>query len=120
MSKILIVDDDLTLRDMYAERLKKEDFDVSIAGNGKEGIHAAEKSKPDLILLDIMMPGMNGFDTLEEMRKIPELKSIPVIMLSALIQEDNVAKAKKAGAKDYIIKSESTPAEVVERVKSHL
>ncbi|MDH4359094.1 MAG: response regulator, partial [Candidatus Berkelbacteria bacterium] len=90
--KVLIVDDDITLRDMYAERLKAEGFEAEIAGNGDEGIEKAKSTQPDVILLDIMMPKTNGFNALEELKRDEATKNIPVIMLTALIQNENKAR----------------------------
>ena len=84
---ILLVDDDLTLREMYEERMKAEGFNIIQATNGEEALKRARESKPHVILLDIMMPKVNGFDVLKELKSDPELKDIPVIVLTALIQD---------------------------------
>lgn len=118
--KVLIVDDDITLREMYAERIKMEGFEIEIAENGDEGIKKAKIFKPDVVLLDIMMPGTNGFGVLETLQKDDQTKSIPILMLSALIQEENKVRSKEAGAKDYIVKSETTPANVIDKIKEAL
>jgi DNA-binding response OmpR family regulator len=118
--KVLIIDDDLTLREMYAERMMVEDYDVHIAKDGDEGIKMAKEVKPDVVLLDIMMPGTNGFGVLESLQKDPTTESIPILMLSALIQEENKAKSKDGGAIGYIVKSETTPADVIEKIKKTL
>jgi len=118
--KVLIVDDDLTLRDMYAERMKVEGYDVHIAKDGDEGIEMAKDVKPDVVLLDIMMPGTNGFGVLEALQKDPTTERIPILMLSALIQEENKAKIKDAGAIGYIVKSESTPADIIQKIQQIL
>lgn len=115
--KVLVVDDDITLRDMYAERLRAEGFEVEIAQDGEQGVDRANKFKPDVILLDIMMPKINGFTVLDILKTTPELKDVPVVLLTALIQEDNRAKGLKAGAADYIVKSETMPKEVVEKIQ---
>ncbi len=117
MAKVMIVDDDIILRDMYAERLKAENFDVEVAANGEEALEKLKTIKPDVILLDIMMPKVNGFNVLDTIKNTPETKAIPVIMLTALIQEDNKKKGMASGAYDYLAKSEAMPAEVVEKVK---
>lgn len=118
--KVLIVDDDLTLRDMYAERMKIEGYEVQIAEDGDEGVRIAKKEKPDIILLDIMMPGTNGFGILKILKEDADTKEIPILMLSALMQEENKEKSKEGGADGYIVKSETTPAEVIEKVKQTL
>lgn len=114
--KVLIVDDDITLRDMYAERLKAEGFEAEIAGNGDEGIEKAKSTQPDVILLDIMMPKTNGFNALEELKRDETTKNIPVIMLTALIQNENKTRSIAGGADDYIVKSETMPGEVIEKI----
>lgn len=118
--KVLVVDDDVTLREMYAERIKMEGYEIEIAENGDEGIKKAKSFKPDVILLDIMMPGTNGFGVLSALQKDDQTKAIPIIMLSALIQEENKVKSKESGARDYIVKSETTPANVIEKIKQAL
>lgn len=113
---ILLVDDDLTLREMYQERLKAEGFDIVQASNGDEAIKKANEVKPNIILLDIMMPKINGFDVLKDLKANPELKDIPVIVLTALIQDVDRVQGKKLGAADYIVKSETMPGEVIEKI----
>jgi len=115
---ILLVDDDLTLREMYEERLKAEGFEIVQANNGEEALSRAKEVKPNVIMLDIMMPKINGFDVLKELKSDPELKDIPVIMLTALIQEVDRIQGKKLGAFDYIVKSETMPGEVIAKIKS--
>ena len=115
---ILLVDDDLTLREMYDERLKAEGFEIIQASNGEEAINKAQDSKPNVILLDIMMPKVNGFDVLKELKSNDELKDIPVIILTALIQDVDRVQGKKLGAADYIVKSETMPGEVISKIKN--
>jgi len=120
MSKVLIVDDDVTLRDMYAERLKAEGFEVDTAGNGAEGIEKAKSAKPDVILMDVMMPQVNGFNALEKIKQDADIKDIPVIMLTALIQAENKTRGLQAGAAGYIVKSETMPGEVIKKINAVL
>ena len=115
---ILLVDDDLTLREMYEERMKAEGFNIIQATNGEEALKRARESKPHVILLDIMMPKVNGFDVLKELKSDPELKDIPVIVLTALIQDVDRVQGKKLGAADYIVKSETMPGEVIAKIKN--
>ena len=115
---ILLVDDDLTLREMYEERFKAEGFDIIQASNGEEAIKKAKENKPNVILLDIMMPKINGFDVLKELKADPELKEIPVIVLTALIQDVDRVQGKKLGAVDYIVKSETMPGEVITKIQN--
>lgn len=115
---ILLVDDDLTLREMYEERLKIEGFTIVQASNGEEALTQAKDIKPNLILLDIMMPKINGFDVLKGLKSDSELKDIPVIILTALIQDVDRVQGDKLGATDYIVKSETMPGEVITKIRS--
>jgi len=115
---VLLVDDDLTLREMYEERLKAEGFNIVQATNGEEALQKAQEIKPNIILLDIMMPKVNGFDVLKELKSSDELKDIPVIILTALIQDVDRVQGKKLGAADYIVKSETMPGEVIAKIKN--
>lgn len=116
--KVLITDDDVTLRDMYAERLKAEGFEVDVAGNGDEGVEKAHSFKPDVILMDIMMPKTNGFTALEELKQDETTKRIPVLMLTALIQTENKTRSVANGAAGYIVKSETMPGEVIQKIRA--
>ena len=115
---ILLVDDDVTLREMYDERLKAEGYVITQASNGEEALKLAKETKPQIILLDIMMPKVNGFDVLKTLKADPALKDIPVIILSALIQDVDRIEGKKLGAVDYIVKSETMPGEVIEKINN--
>lgn len=115
---ILLVDDDLTLREMYEERLKAEGFMIVQASNGEEALNKAKDIKPSIILLDIMMPKINGFDVLKGLKADPELKDIPVIILTALIQDVDRVQGDKLGATDYIVKSETMPGEVIIKIRN--
>ena len=115
---ILLVDDDLTLREMYEERLKTEGFTIVQASNGEEALTKAKDIKPNLILLDIMMPKINGFDVLKSLKSDAELKDIPVIILTALIQDVDRVQGDKLGATDYIVKSETMPGEVITKIRN--
>src|SRR5687768_14676909 len=106
--RILLVDDDLTLSEMYAERLRAAGYSVTVAHDGEAGLKES-KNKPDLILLDIMMPKMNGLDVLKNLQGDPETAKIPVVLLTALIQELDKAKGITSGAVDYYVKSETMP-----------
>jgi len=115
---VLLVDDDLTLREMYEERLQAEGFKIVQATNGEEALAKANEIKPNVILLDIMMPKVNGFDVLKELKGNEDLKDIPVIVLTALIQDVDRVQGKKLGAADYIVKSETMPGEVIAKIKN--
>lgn len=117
---ILLVDDDLTLREMYLERLKAEGFAVETAQDGQEAVAKAKDTRPNLILLDIMMPKLNGLDVLKQLKAEKETASIPVIVLTALIQDRERAQATELGATDYIVKSETMPGEVIQKIHAVL
>ncbi len=115
--KVLVVDDDQALLEMYTMRLKEEAFEVIVARNGEEALARAVDSKPDVILLDVMMPKVNGFDVLDILKSTPETKKIPVLILTVLIQDADRERGLKAGAEDYLVKSETMPGQVIEKVK---
>lgn len=117
---ILLVDDDLTLLEMYEDRLKAEGYTIVQAKNGEEALSKVREVKPSLVILDIMMPKVNGFDVLKNLRADQEFKDIPIIMLTALIQDVDRAQGKKLGATDYIVKSETMPGEVIAKIKKAL
>ncbi len=120
LKSILLVDDDLTLREMYSERLKAEGFVVDTAKDGEEALQKATDSHPNIVLLDIMMPKINGLDVLKRLKNQPETKDIPVIVLTALIQDREKMESITHGADDYIVKSEIMPGEVIQKVKDLL
>ena len=120
MSKILVVEDDKFLANAYRVKLEKTGFEVRIAMDGEEGSVAAAEFEPDLILLDIMLPGISGFDVLEAIRKNDKWKSVPVLILSNLGQAEDIEKGKKLGVKEYIIKANAKINEVIELVRKYL
>jgi CheY-like chemotaxis protein len=119
-SKVLMADDDKMLIDMYQERLELAGYVVTICHNGEEALGKIREVKPDIILLDIMMPKLNGYETLASLKSDPATKDIPVIMLSALMRDFNREKAVEAGADDYLIKSEAMPADVITKIEQVL
>ncbi len=119
--KILIIDDDPMIARMYQERFSRDGFEVVLAFNGKEGLEKAEKEKPDIILLDMMMPKMNGYEMLKALREKEEVTSIPVIILSSLgADPELIEKSKQLGVVDTIDKAAVPAKEVIERVKAVL
>ena len=118
--KILLVEDDESLSNVYVTRFEAEGFDIRRAGNGEDALATAINYQPDIILLDIMMPKVDGFDVLDILKNTNKTKDLKIIMLSALSQEMDIDKAKKLGADDYLIKSEVTIADVVEKIKKEL
>lgn len=120
MPKILLVEDDEMLHGMYTQKFKNQGYEVVSAFNGAEGVELSQKEKPDLILLDVIMPKMDGFVALKKIRKNEITAGIPVILLTNLGQEEDVKKGKELGANDYFIKANHTPQEVVDKVHSVL
>lgn len=120
MAKILIVEDDSLMSRMYQKIFTFEGYEVEIATNGQEGFEKARLTKPTIILLDVMMPVLNGLQTLEKLKLDPETKTIPVIMLTNLAGQQDAETAMTKGAVKYIIKSEHEPKEVANMVKEIL
>lgn len=115
--KILIAEDDGFIAEVYDTKLTFEGFEVVIATDGVEAIEKIKSTKPDVILLDVMMPKMNGLEVLEKIRQDKEFKKTPVLILTNAGEKDSVTKALQLGATDYLIKSSYTPEEVVEKIK---
>lgn len=120
MPKILIIEDDPFLSEMYVAKFTQVNFEVEVAIDGQEGLRKIEKNKPDLILLDIVLPKMDGFEILEKIKNNPQLKKIPVVLLTNLGQRNEVEKGLGLGADEYIIKAHFTPTAVVAKVKEIL
>ncbi len=118
--KILAVEDDDALASVYQTRLEAEGFNVKRVPNGEDALAAALEFKPDLILLDVMMPKVSGFDVLDILRNTPETSKVKVIMLTALSQETDKERAESLGVDDYLVKSQVVIADVVERIKALL
>lgn len=118
--KILIVEDEDIILDLLKRKLTQEGYEVSAAKDGQEGLKEMRQTKPDLILLDVVMPKLGGFEVMEEMQKDPDLKAIPVIIISNSGQPVELDKAKELGAKDWLIKTEFDPQEVVDKVVSQI
>lgn len=120
MSKVLIIEDDPLMSRMYQKIFTFEKYDVVMAGDGQQGLDLARSEKPTLILLDVMMPKMNGFQVLEKLKSDPETKTIPVVMLTNLAGEQDAETALAKGAVKYIVKSEYEPKQVADMVKEIL
>jgi len=121
MSKILIVEDDKFLRELMVRKLNTEQgFEVVSAIDGESGLKTMKEQKPDLVLLDLILPGIGGFDVLSQMNDDVALSPIPVIILSNLGQQDDVDKGLKLGAVDYMVKAHFTPNEIIEKVRQVL
>jgi len=118
--KILLVEDDTFLVEMYTTKFELEGFEVVAAEDGKKGLEMVTKENPDIILLDILMPKMDGFAVLEALKKDKATANIPVILLTNLGQKDDVKRGFEMGADGYLIKAHFMPSEVVEKIKKIL
>ncbi len=118
--KILLVEDDDALASVYSMRLKGEGFEVVRVANGEDALAATKEHKPDLVLLDVMMPKVSGFDVLDILRNTPETANIKIVMLTALSQETDKQRAQSLGVDDYLVKSQVVISDVVDRIKYHL
>ena len=118
--KILLVEDDTALADVYRSRLELEGFEVKEVHNGEDALAITLDYRPDLVLLDAMMPKISGFDVLDILRNTPEIANIRVIMLTALSQPKDKERAESLGVDEYLVKSQVVISDVVERVKCHL
>jgi two-component system phosphate regulon response regulator PhoB len=116
----LLVEDDDALANVYVSRLETEGFEVRRVDNGEDALAAALSFKPNLVLLDVMMPKVSGFDVLDILRNTPETANLKIIMLTALSQESDKERADSLGVDDYLVKSQVVIADVVERIKYHL
>ena len=118
--KILIIEDDEFLSGMYITKFTKEGFKVIFSEDGEDGIKKAKQEKPDLILLDILLPSMNGFDVLKRLKEDGSTAIIPVIILTNLSQDSDIKKGYELGAVDYLVKVYNIPSEVVDKVKKRI
>ena len=116
MKKILLVEDDPLLIDVYSTKLKLSGFEVIVVENGGKVLAAAEEQKPDLVLLDIVLPHIDGWDILESLRSSEKLKDVPIVILSNLGQKEEIAKGLRLGAAKYLIKAHYTPSEIVQEI----
>ena len=118
--KILLVEDDEVLASVYRARLEMEDFEVMEVHDGEQALTAALRYRPDLMILDAMMPKISGFDALDILRNTPETMNLQIIMLTALSQESDRERAEKLGVDEYLVKSQVMISDVIEKVREHL
>ena len=118
--KILLVEDEKMLANMYETKFKNEGFDIEKALNGEDGLKKAKEMLPDFILLDIIMPKMDGFAVLKSLKKDEKTKNIPVMLLTNLGQEEDIKRGEELGVVGYLVKANTTPADVVDAVKNKL
>lgn len=117
MKKILLVEDDPLLIDIYTTKFQDAGFEIKVVDNGEQVLSTLEKEHPDLVLLDIVLPNMDGWEILRTVKEQKKLKDIPVVILSNLGQKEEISKGLELGAALYLIKAHFTPSEVVEEIK---
>lgn len=120
MKKVLVVEDEQLIGDLLQRKLREEGYYALVARDGETGLKQVREEKPDIVLLDIVLPRLNGFEVLSEMRKDEALRKIPVIIISNSGQPTEIEKAKEAGVRDWLIKTEFDPQEVLEKVQRHI
>jgi CheY-like chemotaxis protein len=120
MAKVLIIEDEEVLAKVLREKFTGEGYETEVAKDGEEGSAMAKKSRPDVILLDLILPKKHGLAVLEEIKNNPEIKHIPVVVLSNLAEDENIKKALELGASDYFVKAQHPLGEIVEKVSSIL
>ena len=118
--KVLIIDDDKFIRTIYASSLKQENINVVTAANGEKGLETAKTEKPNLILLDMILPGKHGLDVLKEIKTVPELAKIPVVIFSSLNQQTDIDQATALGAIKYLPKDQLSPDQIIAEIKKLL
>lgn len=118
--KVLIVEDDKELATAYKARMEAEGFDVYWTENGEDALAETIKVHPDIMLLDIMMPRIDGYNVLDILRNTPETKSLKIIVISALSQPSDIEKATSLGADEYLVKAQTSVAEIVDHIKTQL
>jgi len=118
--KILVAEDDQAISIMYKGKLESDGYIVIAASNGADALEFAKKEKPDLVMLDVIMPQLDGFGVLAELKKDPKTKDIPAIMLTNLGTDEDREKGAKLGAVDYIVKANITPSQISEKIKKYL
>ncbi len=115
--KILVVEDDKFLRELITQKLSREGYDVKEAVDGEDGVVKVKEEMPDIVLLDLILPGIDGFEVLAKIKEDSETEGIPVVILSNLGQRDDVERGLKLGAVDFLIKAHFTPGEIIEKVE---
>lgn len=118
--KILLIEDDPFIYEMYTTKFEHAGYAIDVATTGREGLERVKEWKPDIVLLDILIPELDGFGVLEAIRSAPETARLPVAMLTNLGQKEDIERGQKLGASAYIVKAHFTPQEVVSKVKALL
>lgn len=117
---ILLIEDEEMLASMYETKFQNEGYQIRKALDGETGLKLAQEQQPDLILLDIIMPKLDGFSVLKKIKEDPKLKNVPVVLLTNLGQDEDIEKGNKLGAAGYLVKANLTPGEVIEKIKQYL
>lgn len=120
MQKILIVEDDNIILSMYKIKFTNAGYEVLTARDGVEGLKLMKSSKPNLVIMDLMMPNMDGFTALQNAKSDSEIKDIPIVIVTNLSQNEDEEKTRKLGAADFLVKSEHTPGEILEKIKKYI
>lgn len=115
--KIMIIEDDKFFRDLVSQKIKQDGFDVVEASDARKGLEMLPEEKPSLVLLDLILPGMDGFEFLERVKADDNFKNIPIIILSNLGQKEEIERGIKLGAEDFLVKVNFTPDEVAEKIR---
>ena len=118
--KILLVEDDRFLRELMSQKIVKMGEDLVVAVDGEEGVKKTKEEKPEIVLLDLMLPGIDGFGVLSQIKADPETADIPVIILSNLGQKEDIDRALKLGAADFLVKAHFTPQEIIDKIEQYL
>lgn len=117
---ILIIDDDAFIAGIYATKLNVDGFNVIQAGDGLAGFEMAKENKPDIILLDVLMPKMDGFETLKKLKSTASTKNIPVLMLTSMGQKEDIDRGLNEGAADYLLKTQTLPTDAATKIRKIL
>lgn len=118
--KVLIVEDEQIILDLLQKKLIREGYETLVAKDGDEGLRVMRQNRPDIVLLDIIMPKVGGLEVMAEMQKDPELKKIPIIVISNSGQPVEIDKAQALGARDWLVKAEFNPQEVIEKIEKQI
>ena len=119
-TKVLLIEDDRFLRELIAQKLEREKFQVMQAVDGEEGLRKLVEQKPNIVLLDLILPGLSGFDVLKKIKESPENAAMPVVILSNLGQREDVERGLSLGASDFLIKAHFTPQEIIVKIQGIL
>lgn len=119
-SKILLMEDEAMLATMYESKFKRDGFSIAVAHDGEEGLTKAKSENFDVVLVDIIMPKLDGFAVLKALRALPQYKTTPIILLTNLGQEEDIKKGQELGATDYLIKANFTPSQITTKLKEIL